>query len=589
MASTPAERQRKRRALIKSDPTLHELYKLKDRQRKQERRETMNEKELSELRQSTYEAVIRHRKRKMEEVDTADDQHEEEDQGVGYKSAQSLGKARRRMEQYLPKSPGKKRQLVSRLAEDVLHLDLSSNPKPSTDKGISNESKDLVVKFYEKDDISKMMPGRKDYKVVKTTGGKESRQKRVMVLTVHEAYAIFNENNPGLMKVSKFASLRPEHVMLASRMPHNVCGCKLHSDIILLLESLHRKLPNLFPLYSFDFLENVVCDTESEECMINDCATCKDGKLFSEKYDVKNPGDKITYVQWEEDECGFLEKKVVHSIVGEAVQLLREKLPRFLWHHFVKRCQSKYFEIAKQQNDSKSCTVQMDFAENYTIEIQDSIQSQYWKKKQISLYTVVIWFEEKSLSLLIASDLLSHEKKSVTSFTCFVIEEIKTKFPTVEKVKTFTDGPSSQFKNRYIASSIPEMEKKYGLQIEWNYFASGHGKGPVDGVGGIAKRTVYRRCMAGATITNANDFCEILKASGTKIEVHTMSASEIDKRSSAFEEVWANAPLIRGIQNIHHIISMGPNSRQLLCKFYTSASEGNLITLPEPVSIFVDI
>ena len=33
-------------------------------------------------------------------------------------------------------------------------------------------------------------------------------------------------------------------------MPLNVCGCKYHENVILLLDSLHKKFPDVVQLYS---------------------------------------------------------------------------------------------------------------------------------------------------------------------------------------------------------------------------------------------------------------------------------------------------------------------------------------------------
>jgi hypothetical protein len=62
----------------------------------------------------------------------------------------------------------------------------------------------------------------------------------------------------------------------------------------------------------------------------------------------------------------------------------------------------------------------------------------------------------------------------------------------------FTDGAGSQFKNRYVYHHLSHFRKIFGFAIlGWNFFATAHGKGPVDGVGGTLKRmarsTVLRR------------------------------------------------------------------------------------------------
>ena len=40
------------------------------------------------------------------------------------------------------------------------------------------------------------------------------------------------------------------------------------------------------------------------------------------------------------------------------------------------------------------------------------------------------------------------------------------------------------------------LAKRYGCFVEWEYFATSHGKGVVDGIGGTAKSSVRRKVMS---------------------------------------------------------------------------------------------
>ena len=57
--------------------------------------------------------------------------------------------------------------------------------------------------------------------------------------------------------------------------------------------------------------------------------------------------------------------------------------------------------------------------------------------------------------------------------------------------------------------------KKYQVHFTWSYFAAGHGKGVVDGIGGEAKSIVHQqvsRKVKNVIVQNATDFAEIFKA-----------------------------------------------------------------------------
>jgi len=59
----------------------------------------------------------------------------------------------------------------------------------------------------------------------------------------------------------------------------------------------------------------------------------------------------------------------------------------------------------------------------------------------------------------------------------------------------WSDGPSSQFKNKYTAAAIPKLQEKHSLEIQWHYFATSHVKGCVDGSGRLVKRKVTERVI----------------------------------------------------------------------------------------------
>ena len=56
-------------------------------------------------------------------------------------------------------------------------------------------------------------------------------------------------------------------------MLRNVCCCQYHENIKLLCDCLSKEVPD-FPGYSSEFVNNFVCNPESEECMLGKCARC---------------------------------------------------------------------------------------------------------------------------------------------------------------------------------------------------------------------------------------------------------------------------------------------------------------------------
>ena len=108
------------------------------------------------------------------------------------------------------------------------------------------------------------------------------------------------------------------------------------------------------------------------------------------------------------------------------------------------------------------------------------------------MFTSVAYFDENTLSTVIVSDNIQHDKMSIIPF----MSTLLCQFPkTVKKINIWSDGPSSQFKNRFIVAVLPLLQQLSKKTITWNYFASSHRKEAVYGIGGTIKRHVYNTVL----------------------------------------------------------------------------------------------
>jgi hypothetical protein len=90
--------------------------------------------------------------------------------------------------------------------------------------------------------------------------------------------------------------------------------------------------------------------------------------------------------------------------------------------------------------------VKADFAENYTIQLQN-VQSAHWSKSQITVFTAFIWnAENKAYSCAVISDEFDHNKYSVHTFLNKLMQDIISVNPEVENVTFISDGATDQFK-----------------------------------------------------------------------------------------------------------------------------------------------
>lgn len=106
------------------------------------------------------------------------------------------------------------------------------NPKKGNQLPLSTELQ--VKEFYKSEDISRVMPGKKDTVSVKDKDGvKKLEQKHLVLCNLKEAYQLFRDKYPNDdIGFSKFADLRPnECVLVGGSGTHSVCVCTTHENI----------------------------------------------------------------------------------------------------------------------------------------------------------------------------------------------------------------------------------------------------------------------------------------------------------------------------------------------------------------------
>lgn len=371
-----------------------------------------------------------------------------------------------------------------------------------------------------------------------------------------ETHALFISEHGSIIGKSKFADLRPKHVLLSCQLPHNVCMCKYHENFILAVNSLHKVVPAC-PAYSSSYLDEIVCQSAKEDCWVMKCADCKDRLYNRMQENVFNQEASTLSCSWHVwKEEGRFTRVQEEGSAADLAEYIISLLPYFLEHCFVKREQAKFYNEERLMATSSSfkpnvAVVQVDFSENFTCSAQDEVQSFHWVQPQISLFTVAAWYSGEHHPMIIVSDNLDHTKHTVVAYMDRLLEEIPTE---INEVSVWSDGPSSQFKNRYIAASLKVLQEKHKLQVmRWNYFATSHGKGPVDGTGGAVKRQVRTHVLSRKSqVFNAENFVEVARKVSS-VKIIEMSSVDIEERNQKMkvDKVFEIAPIISGITKIH--------------------------------------
>lgn len=97
---------------------------------------------------------------------------------------------------------------------------------------------------------------------------------------------------------------------------------------------------------------------------------------------------------------------------------------------------------------------------------------------------------------------------------------------------------------------------KFEISAEWHFFATAHGKGAVDGLGGATKRYLRLEALKGKIITNAKEAYEAMKSRNSDVFPILLTEEEINK-----VKIPQTLKPITGTQSFHAALEVkGPKS-----------------------------
>lgn len=457
----------------------------------------------------------------------------------------------------------------------------SPNPKPG--KNLSKEVVEAVISFYENDEVSRAMPGIKDcVTITDQDGNKTKRSKRLILCNLKEAHSLFKEKFPNYkVGFSKFAELRPKYCILAGpKGTHSVCVCTTHQNVKLMIENSKLGVITDGQLKTYKYcLPKLLCNPPSVDCNMNDCAQCpgeSEIRNILEKAFEDNLVDKITFRQWiSVDRCNL---ETIEKSSAEFIDLLCEKLQVLVQHDFIAKQQVLFMNQLKENLKVSEFLVTLDFSENYSMVVQDEAQSYHWAGGHATVHPFVIYYKKNAkvahTNFVIISDCLEHNTVAVYTFQKKLIEFLTTKFETVpKKLYYFSDGCAAQYKNKKNFSNLCHHLEDFNIEAEWHFFATAHGKGPCDGLGGTVKRLAAKASLQRpyeAQILSAVQLYEWAQKNISGIHF-TYTTQEDHIESEIFlTERFKQSVTMKGTQKCHTFI---PESvTKLTVKYFSEAS-----------------
>lgn len=393
-------------------------------------------------------------------------------------------------------------------------------------------------------------------------------QLRYLLDTLPNIYRIY-VNEGGKMSFTTFYRCKPFYVISPTRAARDTCMCIKHSNFQYLFTALKIR-----SIISFKNIEEVVksfsCNDTSFNCMHGFCEVCKNPRL---KFDnlKNNANDSIKWYQWvrtdhkyKKSGKEFVTKKTTKQekvgTVGELLSLFLEKIPLFKIHLFNWKEQQKQYRKCVQNLKNSEIAILCDFSENYQCKYANEVQSTHFgaSKNAITLHTGAIFFNNKVQTFTTISDNNSHEPEAIWAHLLPVIKFAKESHPEISVIHFFSDGPTSQYrqkKNFYLLNLFTcKLKLDYST---WSFSESGHGKSIADGVGGSVKRQLDRRVSYGCDITNATEAHKVLSDTMKTVKCFFINDTDLQNISKLIP---SNITTVAGTMKLHQIISTSNNT-----------------------------
>lgn len=546
------------------DPNYQKNENIRISNLKKKQKKAMTKKELEELKLYEREKKRRQRAKKRlsndisinsSVVDTPGETTSTSAPAPPYKCPQTVSKAIRKAVQALPSSPTKRDYIIKGLCgrygirlADEMERELKKNDDENWDY-----DENSVKKFYFRPDIVYTCPGMKDCMTSWKSGQKKKLQKYYLTMFLREAFQIYKEENKfTTIGFSKFCQLRPENVLLLKDTPSEQCKCKIHENFILKLKALKIN-------YNQGFWETVLCDCSiNSACWQQVCESCGDMQKLITPENMLQP---VVWREWEKDTTGRLKLALKESVSAELYNKVKEDYPKFVSHVNLKRVQNAEFE--KDKKCAGTRILQIDFAMSFACEYQNEIQSALWARSSVLMLTAAVFFQNQCETYVICSDSRNKDKDTIFVFVKRLFEILfkKNNAAAIQNI-IWSDGPSSEFKNKFMVKLLHHLSLKYNRKFIWKYSATSHGKGVVDGVGGNVKRLVKQKMLsqAGIVVQSADDFVKVAREVIKTTEIIYISQSEISAEINQ-EKPWTSVKPIPGISNFH-VISCASNEIQ---------------------------
>ena len=138
------------------------------------------------------------------------------------------------------------------------------------------------------------------------------------------------------------------------------------------------------------------------------------------------------------------------STLGELIQQYEDKLKTETTTHVcsVQNQTKEYRSMIEKCNDS-TVIVHVDFSEAWKCKYSSEVQSCHFGQNlpQLNLHTGMYYTKEQKTSFCTVSESKRQDASAIWTHMEPVLTDIRLKFPKVDTIHFWSDGPSKQYKN----------------------------------------------------------------------------------------------------------------------------------------------
>ncbi|KAJ8686369.1 hypothetical protein QAD02_022163 [Eretmocerus hayati] len=216
------------------------------------------------------------------------------------------------------------------------------------------------------------------------------------------------------------------------------------------------------------------------------------------------------------------------------------------------RDESDYMSFKKKQKshvENTKTSIEKFFVENSTI---DPGKRAFKNRQQFSLHTGLAYSGLFNEGFTTISESLRHDAVAIMTHLKPILDHYLAKLPNVTELHVLSDGPTTQYKNRFAVYVITQFLLNLFPQIArftWNFSEAGHGKGPADGIGATVKRAADDQVKYGADILDLSSLMTALEGKVPNVHIKTVSNSDITLLESKVDCDLAKS--FNGITKVH--------------------------------------